>query len=297
MRGIKAEENLKTKAKEESTTENQKVKTISFKIPRFSQTHIPILMILLLIASFLLGSFYTKIQYLEKYGNSNQPTVQTSPQANVTITQAPQPTITKDAVKNLFNNNRNLVFGDKNSKNLIVEVADPSCPYCHITGGLNTTIGDQLGSQFKLDTQGGSYVAPVPKIRNLVDQNKAAFVWIYYPGHGHGEMGTKALYCANEQGKFWDAHDKLMSNSGYDMLNNQILNDRTKSQALVDFIGPVVNTQQLKSCIDSGKYDSKLQEDMATSTSLGITGTPGFIINTTLFSGAYSWNDMNGAVK
>ena len=118
-------------------------------------------------------------------------------------------------------------------------------------------------------------------------------VWLYTPGHGNGEMGTKALYCAFDAGKFWEAHDKLMTNKGYELLNNTIKNDKTKSQELVDFLG----MQNLKDCLDSGKYDSRLAEDTQLASSLGVSGTPGFFVNETKFSGAYSWTDMKSTLK
>lgn len=216
------------------------------------------------------------------------------PQAPAAQPQAPKMTL--DAIKGLFNNN-NLVFGDKNSKNLLVEVADPSCPYCHVAGGHNPSLNKQIGPQFTLVSDGGTYIAPVPEMKKLVDQGKAAFVWIYTPGHGNGEMGTKALYCANEKGKFWPVHDKLMSSEGYDLLNNQVKNDKLKSQQLADYLSDVSNPQDMKNCLDSGKYDAKLQEDISTASKLGVTGTPGFFINTTNFAGAYSWKDMQSAVQ
>lgn len=77
---------------------------------------------------------------------------------------------------------------------------------------------------------GGTYVAPVPEMKRLVDEGKAAFVFIYTNGHGNGEMGTKAMYCAHEKGNFWPVHDKLMSSEGYGLLNDVVKNDKTKSK-------------------------------------------------------------------
>ena len=201
-----------------------------------------------------------------------------------------------------------MFFGNKNSKNLIVEVADPSCPYCHIAGGHNPELNKQAGSQFLLESDGGSYIPPVPKIKELVDSGKAAFVWIYTPGHGNGEMGTKALYCANEKGKFWQVHDLLMNSKGYELLNGAdikgapttgpiVKNDKTKSGELASFLAGVLNPSEMKKCLDSGKYDSKLAQDTSVASALGVHGTPGFFVNTTNFSGAYSWKDMASALK
>lgn len=250
------------------------------------------LVIALVIFAFLLGMLTNKVIYLEKQLNNP---AQALP-AGQAAAAPPVPTITEDTIKNLFTDN-NLVLGDPNSKNLIVEIADPSCPYCHAAGGHNPELNKEMGPQFTMEADGGTYIAPLPKIKELVDQGKAAFVWIYYPGHGTGEMGTKALYCADEQGRFWEVHDKLMTNAGYDLLNIDVQNDQTKAQQLVDFLADAADPGQLKSCIESGKYDEKLAADIETANSLGVGGTPGFFINTAPFLGAYSWKEMESAIK
>lgn len=252
----------------------------------------PLLVGFLIIAAFVIGSLITKIQYMEKNGSSQTTqTAQASP--------SPIPTLSVNTVKALFNE-KNLTFGDKNSKNLLVEIADPSCPYCHIAGGLDPELNRQ-DDRFKLVSEGGTYVAPVEEMRKLVDSGQAAFVWIYYPGHRNGEMGQKALYCANEKGKFWQVHDKLMSNDGYNLLNGDIKNDKTKSGELADFLSGIFDPTDMKNCLDSGKYDSKLQDDINTANNLfkyfPSAGTPGFIVNTTVFAGAYSWKDMESALN
>jgi protein-disulfide isomerase len=248
-----------------------------------------ILIVALIIAAFFLGSFFNQIASVKN----------TSPDAKTTKAQTtpnPQAEINMDTIRALFNN-KNIVLGNKNSKNLFVEISDPSCPYCSIVAGQNPELNKQVGPRFAMAIDGGTYVPPVPEMKKLVDEKKAAFVYIYYPGHGNGEMGVKALYCANEKGKFWEIHDKLMSADGYNLLNNIIQNDKTKSQQLADFLSDVFDSTAMKACLDSGKYDPKLKEDIALAEALKVSGTPGFYINTTNFGGAYSWTDMQSAVK
>lgn len=226
-----------------------------------------------------------------------QPTTGTATQqAAQPQAQPQQPTVTQDAIKALFND-KNITFGSKDSKNLLVEVADPSCPYCHVAAGKNPSLNKEVGAQFTLVSEGGTYVAPVPEMKKLVDEGRAGFVWIYTNGHGNGEMGTKAMYCGHEKGDFWPVHDKLMSSEGYDLLNNTVKNDKSKSQELATFLSGATDVAAMKACLDSGKYDSKLIEDSNTASSLGIQGTPGFFVNTTNFAGAYSWKDMESAVQ
>ena len=87
-----------------------------------------------------------------------------------------------------------------------------------------------------------------------------------------------------------------MTNTGYDLLNNTVKNDKTKSQELADFLKEAVDPSTLKSCLDSGKYDSRLSEDVKLASGMGVNGTPGFFINTQTFAGAYSYKDMESAV-
>lgn len=249
-----------------------------------------VLWILLVISSFVIGSLYTKVTYLEKSGAPTTTTQQPTTQ------QPPQPTVTLDQVKEVFN--KSLVkFGDDKKKLLLIEVADPSCPYCHVAAGLNPELNKQVGDRFTLVSDGGTYVAPVPEMKKLIDSGNASFAWLYTPGHGNGEMGTKALYCAFEKEKFWEVHDKIMTAEGYDFLNNSVKNDKAKSGELSQFLASVFDPTAMKTCLDSGKYDNRLTEDVALASGIGISGTPGFYINAINFAGAYSWKDMESATK
>ena len=110
-------------------------------------------------------------------------------------------------------------------------------------------------------------------------------------------MGSKALYCAFEKNKFWEVHDLLMNAEGYDFLNDTVKNDKTKSGELADFLQPVFDSADMRQCLDSGKYDNRLKEDMALATGLNIQGTPGFYLNETNYSGAYNYKDMESTVN
>lgn len=259
------------------------------KIPK---SFVQILGVVVLVAgAFYVGTLKTKVDFYEKGGQAlgattAQPTVQQAP---------PAPTITLDQIKDVFKKDV-IKFGDSSKKLLLVEIADPSCPYCHVAAGKNGALNKQVGDRFTLVADGGTYVAPVPEMKKLVDNGKAAFAYIYSPGHGNGEMGAKAQYCANEKGKFWDVHDLLMSSAGYTLLNETVKNDKAKSGEIAEFLKSVFDPVAMKSCLDSGKYDARITEDTKLATSLGVQGTPGFFVNATNFAGAYSWKDMEPAV-
>jgi protein-disulfide isomerase len=109
-------------------------------------------------------------------------------------------------------------------------------------------------------------------------------------------MGARALYCAFEKGKYWDVHDLLYTNNGYNLMNNTVKNDKTKAGDMADYLKSAVNASDMKSCLENTKYDQRLQSDSAAAQSLGISGTPAFFVNATVFRGAYSYKDMEPVV-
>lgn len=246
----------------------------------------------LIVAAFLIGMLWTEVRYFKQGGvggvaqtPTTTPATQGKTQVNLTINQ----------VKALFVKGK-IMFGDANRKVLFVEVSDPSCPYCHIAGGLDPELNKQSGGQFLLKADGGTYIPPVLEMHKLVESGKAAFLWMYSPGHGSGEMGTKALYCAFEKGKFWQVHDLIMTNAGYNLMNNVVKNDKAQVDTLADFLKSAMNQKDLKDCIVSGKYDAKLAEDTQTAAKIGYQGTPYFLINAKPFAGAYSYEQMQADV-
>lgn len=281
-------------------------------INNFAQNNLVqvVLIILLVIGSYLLGSVMTKVQILEKAGSfattGGDKQVAPAPGTGAGQQAPPQGSAANlDDVKNAFNKSA-IKFGDLKKKIVFVEIADPSCPFCHMAAGKDNEL-NKTSDQYKLVVDGGTYVAPVVEMKKLVDQGKAAFAYIYYPGHGNGEMATKAMYCANEKGKFWEVHDLLMSAKGYEIQNGTtpvgaattgpiVKNDKTKSQDLATFLAPAFDPAGMKACLDSGKFDSQLDSDKQLAAGLKVSGTPGFFINATLFPGALNYKDMESVV-
>lgn len=278
--------------------------TSEFK-PRLSlvERFVPVLLLAVVGLAFGFGVLWQKVDNLQNSGV----TAGTQTTGGTAGQQQQQVEVTLDQIKALFANEKLIRLGEANSKLLVAIVEDPSCPYCHIASGEDPELNKTAGAQFTTVADGGSYVPPVQELKKLVDAGDASMVYIYTPGHGNGEMGHKALLCANDEGKFWQAHDLLYSDKGYEILNgtdinNQAItgvivkNDKTKSGDLANFLKAAVDPATMKSCLDSGKYDNSLSEEAAIAASLGVTGTPGFFLNTTRFAGAYSFTDMKSIV-
>jgi hypothetical protein len=108
----------------------------------------PFMMLVLLVMAFGLGTLWNKLQSTKSTQDQG---------LKVKLSQIKE-LWGKDLIK----------FGDANKKLLLVEVGDPSCPFCHVAGGKNPELNKQVGDRFKLVTDGGTYVAPVPEMKKLV---------------------------------------------------------------------------------------------------------------------------------
>jgi len=218
---------------------------------------------------------------------------------NTEVTQQVQDKIeiTEKMIDSLFDQEV-VKFGNKNAKLTFIEVSDPSCPYCHVGGGYNPELASSIsGGAFTYTTEGGSYTPPMQEIEKLVKDGKASFVYLYSNGHGRGEVAAQALYCAYENDKFFEVNAELMSNEGYKMINDTNSGGNTmKPEVMAEFLKDTIDYQTMYDCLNSGEYKTRLAKDQALADSLGAKGTPAYIVNTQLFSGAQDYSKMSSLV-
>lgn len=278
-----------TKAKQTEPTNSQNIKSFGDDGVYLSNVVAISISFFVLVLAFAAGFFARYYFQNERSSTSTaaKPTQQT---------QQARKTASLEEVKKAFEN-AYIKFGDTKRKVIFVEATDPSCPYCHIAAGKNPELNRQAGPNFKLTSDGGSYVAPVEEMRKLVDEKKASYAILYRNGHGNGEMAMKALYCAYDLNKFWEVHDLIMTNSGYSLVNDVVKNDKGKTDELVNFLSSAIDKNKLKECLESGKHDAQLAKDTKTGDALGFGGTPGFYINDVFYPGAYSYTEMRTTVE
>ena len=96
------------------------------------------------------------------------------------------------------------------------------------------------------------------------------------PNHQNARPASEAGQCANEQGKFWPYHDKLFA-------NQQRLSTADLKQYAAD-LG--LDAARFNACFDSHKYGPLVDADIAAGTDVGVNGTPAFLINGRMISGA-----------
>jgi protein-disulfide isomerase len=136
---------------------------------------------------------------------------------------------------------------------VLVEYTDYQCPYC-------TRIQ--------------------PTLDELMERYDGKLVHVFknlpLPMHAQAQLAASAALCAQDQGKFWELHDWLFANQ------------RSLSrESIVEAAGNLgMDTEVFASCIDQGKYAERVKAETAEAQSYGITGTPGFLINGRVITGA-----------
>ncbi|NOX71204.1 MAG: DsbA family protein [Candidatus Micrarchaeota archaeon] len=158
------------------------------------------------------------------------------------------------------------VKGDPNAPVTIVEWSDFQCPFC-----------------------GRFFRETLTQIEeNYIKTGKVKLVYRDFPlsFHQYAQKAAEAAECAGEQGKFWEMHDKLFSegvDGGVDTYK------RYAQQIGLD-------AGEFNNCLDAGKMASEIAKDIKDGQANGIRGTPGFIINGKLVSGAQPYANFKAII-
>jgi protein-disulfide isomerase len=97
--------------------------------------------------------------------------------------------------------------------------------------------------------------------------------------HPSARKAADAARCANDQGKFWEFHDKLYGGG-----TDASLETLTRLAGEID-----MDAAAFQQCIATGKHRSEIDRDIQEATGFGVNGTPGFFINGRLVSGAQAY--------
>jgi protein-disulfide isomerase len=140
------------------------------------------------------------------------------------------------------------VKGDTTAKVAVIEFSDYQCPFC---------------ARYSKDT--------LSQIRSdYVETGKVRYVFrdLPLPFHKQAFKAAEAAHCGGEQGKFWEMHDVLFQNQT--ALSPEQLPVHAKSVGL--------DEAKFQQCLDSGRFADAIKKDIADAGSVGIGGTPTFLI-------------------
>ena len=165
------------------------------------------------------------------------------------IPPIPQPPVVKASIDD------DAVLGDKNAPVTIIEFSDYSCSFC---------------ARFWADT--------LPSIKSeYIEKGKVKLVYRDYPFLGPVSVSAaEATECVREQGgddAFWKYHDTIFENQ-----------QQLSEGKLLEWAQEM--SYDIEECLESGKFTSEVQKDLADGQAAGVRGTPGFVINGQLVSGA-----------
>lgn len=145
------------------------------------------------------------------------------------------------------------VRGPENAPISIIEFSDFQCPFCRqvqpALAELQTRYGDKIRWAFK--------DLPLSSI------------------HPHAQGAAEAARCAADQGKFWEFRAAMFASAS---ITPELF------QTTADGLG--VNADEFKTCVASGRHRAAVLADSEEAAALGISGTPAFVINGVLLSGA-----------
>jgi len=152
------------------------------------------------------------------------------------------------------------MLGNKDAKVTIVEFSDYQCPFCR---------------RFWTDT--------LPSLKKeYIDTGKARFVYRDFPlsMHPAAQPSALAAECAEEQGKYWEMHDKIFAEQAKQG-EGTVSYGVTEIKKWAKEIGLSIDQ-----CLDSSKYQEEVAKDLADGTKAGVSGTPTFYVNGKVLVGA-----------
>ncbi len=165
-------------------------------------------------------------------------------------------------------------LGDPGAPVVIEEFSDFGCSHC---------------ADFALET------------KKLIEQNYIKTGQVYLVYHSVGSLldssattqAAEAAYCAGDQAALWDFHNLIFANQARLFSNRSADISRTMA-TFADVLG--LDGDQFNACMADGKYQSQVASDEIMATQNGISGTPSFLINGTLFIGNQPYENFQQAI-
>ena len=158
--------------------------------------------------------------------------------------------------------------GPANAPVVIQEISDYQCPFC-------------------------SRVLPTIEQLMTAFPNQIRLVWrdLPLPFHPNAHIAAQAAREVQRQGgdeKFWAYNAKLFE-------NQRDLTRETLERLATELGG--INMAQFRQALDTERHKAAVDADLAAAQAVGINGTPGFVINGTVISGAVPYEQFEAAVR
>jgi len=161
------------------------------------------------------------------------------------------------------------VMGSSTARLEVTEFGDFECPAC---GHFSTITEPDIRKKF-------------------VNTGLVRWRFIDFPlsVHRNTWQASRAAACADEQGRFWDFHDYLYQTQ--DQWNGEVTDnpDKFMKQAGRQ-LG--LDASKFDQCIDSKKYQAKIQAHLALGDARKVNSTPTFVIGSSLIDRVPTYDQM-----
>lgn len=162
-------------------------------------------------------------------------------------------------------------YGAEDAPVVVLEYSDFQCPYC---------------KQFA--------EGPARQLKEeYADQGQVRFVYRHFAFIGpESTWAAEASECANEQGRFWDYHDKVFEEQDGE---NQGAFSKENLKRFAAELG--LDTAQFDECFDSGRYESTVRDEVNEAQRRRINSTPSILVNGQLIQNGSSYQGLQTAVE
>ena len=155
--------------------------------------------------------------------------------------------------------------GPEDAPVTIVEFSDFQCPFCR---------------------------RAIPVVERILETypDRVRLVYRHLPLesiHPRARAAAEAAACADEQGRFWEYHDLLFEAP-------QGLEDAAL-EGYAEQVG--LDVEAFRSCLAGGRGREVVDRDLGAASSAGISGTPAFVINGILLSGAQPFEEFQRIIE
>lgn len=144
----------------------------------------------------------------------------------------------------------------------ITEYADYECPFCQTFATLQ-----------------------MPTIEErLINTGRLRWRYRDFPlqQHPFARVAAHSAACADEQGKYWDQHQRIYEGQG------EWAGSRNAAPILRKYAGAAgVDLGRYDACMRAGKYAGRIQADQNSGLALGVSSTPTLLANGRLYRGRF----------
>jgi protein-disulfide isomerase len=162
-------------------------------------------------------------------------------------------------------------YGAEDAPVVVLEYSDFQCPYCK-------QFAEGAGQQLR---------------EEYADQGKVRFVYRHFAFIGdESTWAAEASECANEQGRFWEYHDKVFAEQRGE---NQGAFSKDNLKRFAAELG--LDTAQFDECFDAGRYGSTVRDEVSEAQRRRINSTPSLLVNGQLIQNGSNYQVLQAAVE